>query len=64
MPTATAVLNFSRSDRDMLGEWSAEGSERYSRAAKFKITCMQQAISATSKSADHDPLAEADDIDL
>ena len=64
MPTASAVLNFSRSDRDMLGGWSAEGSERYSRAAKFKITSMQQAVSATFRSADHDPLAEGDDIDL
>ena len=48
----------------MLGGWSAEGSERYSRAAKFKITSMQQAVSATFNSADHDPLAEGDDIDL
>ena len=64
MPTATAVLNFSRSDRDMLGGWSAEGSERYSRAAKIKITSMQQAVSATFRSAELDPLAEGDDIDL
>ena len=49
MPTATAVLNFSRSDRDMLGGWLAEGSERYSRAAKFKIMSMQQAVSPTFK---------------
>ena len=43
---------------------SAEGSERYSRAAKFKITSMKQAVSATFKSAEHDLLAEGDDIDL
>ena len=30
MPTSTAVLGFSRPDRDMLGGWAAEGSERYS----------------------------------
>ena len=53
-----------RSDRDMLGGWSAEGSERYSRAAKFKITSMQQTVSATFWSAELDPLAEGDDIDL
>ena len=64
MPTASAVLNFSRSDREMLGGWSAEGSERYSRAGKFKITSMQQAVSSTFKNPDHDPLAEADGIDL
>ena len=43
MPTATAVLGFSKSDQDMLGGWAAEGSERYSRAAKFKIGMMQKA---------------------
>ena len=63
MPTATAVLGFSKSDRDMLGGWAAEGSERYSRAAKFKIGMMQKAVSSTFGSADHDPLAEADDLD-
>ena len=63
MPTSTAVLGFSKSDRDMLGGWAAEGSERYSRAAKFKIGLMQRAVSTTFGSADHDPLAEADDLD-
>ena len=42
MPTSTAVLGFSKSDRDMLGGWAAEGSERYSRAAKFKMGMMQK----------------------
>ena len=63
MPTSTAVLGFSKSDRDMLGGWAAEGSERYSRAAKFKIGMMQKAVSSTFGSADHDPLAETDDLD-
>ena len=63
MPTAAAVLGFARSDRDMLGGWSAEGSERYSRAAKHKIAAMQKAVSQTFASSDLDPLAEADDID-
>ena len=63
MPTATAVLGLSKSDRDMLGGWAAEGSERYSQAAKFKIGMMQKAVSSTFGSADHDPLAEADDLD-
>ena len=30
LPSATAVLGFSKTDRDVLGGWSAEGSERYS----------------------------------
>ena len=34
MLTATSVLNFARSELDMLGGWASEGSERYSRAAK------------------------------
>ena len=51
MPTATAVLGFSRSDRDMLGGWSAEGSERYSRAAKHKIALMQKSVSQSFKSS-------------
>ena len=63
MPSATAVLGFSKSDRDVLGGWSAEGSERYSRAAKYKITNMQTAVSQSFTSADLDPLGEADDID-
>ena len=70
-PTAAAILcqlqqrflKFSKSDRDMLGGWAAEGSERYSRAAKFKIGMMQKAVSSTFGSADRDPLAEADDLD-
>ena len=47
----------------MLGGWSAEGSERYSRAAKHKIAAMQKAVSQTFASSDLDPVAEADDID-
>ena len=47
----------------MLGGWSAEGSERYSRAAKHKIATMQKAVSQSFTSSDLDPLAEADDID-
>ena len=63
MPTATVILGFTRSDRDMPGGWSAEGSERYSRAAKHKISTMQRAVSQSFMSPEPDPLAEADDID-
>ena len=63
MPSATSVLNFTRSERDMLGGWAADGSERYSRAAKHKIEFMQRAVSMTFKSAEHDPSAEADGLD-
>ena len=63
MPSATSVLNFARSVRDMLGGWASEGSERFSRTAKYKIELVQQGVSKTFKSAEHDPLAEADDLD-
>ena len=63
VPSATSVLNFARSDREMFGGWASEGSERYSRTAKYKIELMQQAVSKTLKSVEHDPLAEADDLD-
>ena len=62
MPSATSVLNFARSERDMLGGWAAEGSDRYSRAAKYKIDLMQKTVSKTFQSTEHDPLAEADDL--
>ena len=63
MPSATAVLSFSKTDRDILGGCSAEGSDRYSRAAKYKIASMQTAVAMTSKNPEPDPLGEADDID-
>ena len=62
MPSATAVLGFCKSDWDILGGWS-EGSERYSRAAKYSITNVQKAPSQSFTSSDLDPLGEADDID-
>ena len=49
--------------RDMFGGWASEGSERYSRTAKYKIELMQHAVSKTFKSLEHDPVAEADDLD-
>ena len=33
MPSAAAVLGFGKSERDILGGWSAEGSQRYTRTA-------------------------------
>ena len=63
MPSATAILGFSKSDRDIRGGWSVEGSERYSRAAKHKIATMQTAVVMTFKNPEPDPLGEADDID-
>ena len=47
----------------MLGGWSAEGSQRYTRTAKCKIAQMQTAVASTFKNSEPDQLAEADDID-
>ena len=48
----------------MLGGWASEGSDRYTRVAKYRIAVMQRAVAeALRKSEDADPLAEADAID-
>ena len=41
----------------------AEGSQRYTRTAKFQIAQMQTAVAATFRSLEPDQLAESDDID-
>ena len=58
MPSAMAVLGFSETDRDILGGKSAEGSERYSRAAQHKIAAMQTAMAMTFKNPDLTPLVK------
>ena len=63
MPSGAAALGFRKADRDVLGGWSAEGSELFTRTAKFKIAQMQSAIAATFRDPDSDQLAEAGDID-
>ena len=63
MPSAAAVLGFAKSERDILGGWSAEGSQRYTRTAKYKIAQMQIAVASTFKNSEPDQLAEFDDID-
>ena len=64
VPSAAAVLGFSKAERDILGGWSAEGSQRYTRTAKYKIAQMQTAVASTFRSLEPDQLAEADDIDF
>ena len=53
-------------DRDMLGGWAAEGGERYlfESGETYKIAARcSMTVSMTFKSPEHDPLAEADDLD-
>ena len=63
MPSAASVLGFTKSERDVLGGWAADGSQRYTRTAKYKIAQMQIAVASTFKSSDPDQLAESDDLD-
>ena len=63
MPSAASVLGFTKSERDVLGGWAADGSQRYTRTAKYKISQMQMAVASTFKSSDPDQLAEWDDLD-
>ena len=63
MPSAASVLGFTKSERDVLGGWAADGSQRYTRTAKYKIAQMQIAVASTFKNSDPDQLAESDDLD-
>ena len=63
MPSAAAVLGFDKSEHDILGGWSAEGSQRYTRTAKYKIAHMQTAVASTFNHSEPDQPAEFDDID-
>ena len=55
MPSAAAVLGFAKTERDILGGWAADGSQRYTRTAKYKIGQMQIAVASTFKNPDPDP---------
>ena len=63
MPSGAAALGFRKAEHDVLGGWSAEGSERYTRTVKFKIAQMQSAIASTFRDPDSGQLEEAGDID-
>ena len=42
LPTAASVLGAPTQDKNLLGGWSAEGSERHNRLAKYKIAQIQR----------------------
>ena len=44
LPTAASVLNVPTQNKNLLGGWSAEGSERYNRLAKFKVAQVQRNV--------------------
>ena len=39
-PSSSSAMGFPKSDRDYLGGWAAENSDRYSRVARLKIQTM------------------------
>ena len=53
MPGASAAMGRSRSDRDLLGGWGAEGSERYSWWQSTWIALLQREVAATLQRTDH-----------
>ena len=44
LPSCCAALEFSKDDRDYLGGWSPQGSDRYARVSAMKITNLQRAV--------------------
>ena len=64
LPSATAALGFQKTDRDILGGWSAQASDRYTRLAKQRITVLQLAVADSfSNFAVADPLAESESLE-
>ena len=63
LPTAAASLGFTAPDRNLLGGWSARGSEQYNRLAKYKIAQIQREVVKCIWNKDsQDPLSESDTL--
>ena len=60
LPSATLFLNFPKSQRDFLGSWNPQASDRYARTARRAITVMQKAVARAIHSRKTDPLSEQD----
>ena len=61
LPSA-AALGFPKSERDFLGGWCAQASDRYVRIAIRRITKMQRSVITALQSQSDDPLAEEESI--
>ena len=63
-PVRLGALNVDKSDRDMLGGWAAQESDRYNRVARLRIRAVQERVVETfADRANHDPLFESDAIE-
>ena len=60
LPSATLILDFPKSQRDFLGGWNPQASDRYARTARRAITAMQKAVVRAIHSRKTDPLSEQD----
>ena len=61
MPSASTALNFTREERNFLGGWQAQASDRYARLAKLRVQNMQRVVVRTLQGpAEGDPLGEAE----
>ena len=47
VPSAAGALNVDKSDRDMLGGWMAQESDRYNRVARARIRAVQAQVAKT-----------------
>ena len=64
LPSAAGALNVDKSDRDMLGGWAAQESDRYNRVARLRIRAVQAQVAETfADRVNHDPLFEGDAIE-
>ena len=60
LPSATMILEFPKPQRDFLGGWNPQASDRYARTARRAITVMQKAVVRAIHSRKTDPLSEQD----
>ena len=62
-PSASAAMVYQMSDRDVLGGWSAQGSDRYTRLARQRISAMQVTVAQSFNDRKNcDPLGEAESL--
>ena len=63
LPTASSALGISTQEKNLLGGWSARGSEQYNRLAKYRIAQTQREVVNRIWDKDaQDPLSETDSL--
>ena len=49
LPSCCAALDFSKEERDYLGSWSTQRSDRYARIARLRISNLQRAVARSTR---------------